>query len=478
MYKEQLIAKFDSRRAHVAVIGLGYVGLPLALTFAQAGYKVTGIDLNATRVKMLNRGISHIEDISDAELAAYVQKADITQTKVIQADVAQADVAQSVAMEARATRPTPDYASRNGDSSSEEASGGSFSATVDYAVLSQCDAVSICVPTPLSKTGDPDMSFIRSAGEQIARYLHPGMVIVLESTTYPGTTREILLSLFEETSAAQGQPLQAGKDFFLAFSPERIDPGRRDYMTHNTPKVIGGVTPACLEVATAFYEKAITTLVPVSSPEAAEMTKLLENTFRLVNIGLANELLLMCDKLGLDAWEVIDAAATKPFGFMRFTPGPGLGGHCIPIDPQYLSWKLRTLEYTARFVQLASEINTEMPRYWAYKVQDALNDQGKAVKGSKILLLGIAYKKNISDLRESPALDIMHLLEEKGAHVDYHDPYVPKFDYEGFSRTAITNLEQALAAADCVVIATDHAAYDWDDIRATARLIVDTRHVV
>ena len=295
----------------------------------------------------------------------------------------------------------------------------------------------------------------------------------------PARPREVLLSILEDSStAAKGQPLRVGKDFFLAFSPERIDPGRKDYMTQNTPKVIGGVTPTCLEVATAFYEKAITTLVPVSSPEAAEMTKLLENTFRAVNIGLANELLLMCDKLGLDAWEVIDAAATKPFGFMRFTPGPGLGGHCIPIDPQYLSWKLRTLEYTARFVQLANEINTEMPRYWARKVQDALNDQGKALKGSKILLLGIAYKKNVSDLRESPALDIIRLLEEKGATVDYHDPYVPRFNYEGFARTGITDLDAALAAADCVVITTDHALYDWDDIRATARLIVDTRHVI
>jgi UDP-N-acetyl-D-glucosamine dehydrogenase len=461
--KEQLIAKFTSGRAHVAVIGLGYVGLPLSLTFAQAGYQVSGIELNSQRVAMLNRGVSHIEDISNAELAMYLT----------QVGIAQAETAQSVATDTRVAQPTFENGNHAG-----AISGGSFWATTDYSVLNECDGVSICVPTPLNKTGDPDMSFIRYAGEHIAQFLHPGMVIVLESTTYPGTTREVLLSIFEEASKAKGQPLEVGKDFFLAFSPERIDPGRKDYMTRNTPKVMGGVTPACLEVATAFYGKAITTLVPVSSPEAAEMTKLLENTFRLVNIGLANELLLMCDKLGLDAWEVIDAADTKPFGFMRFTPGPGLGGHCIPIDPQYLSWKLRTLEYTARFVQLASEINTEMPRYWAHKVQDALNDQGKAVKGSKVLLLGIAYKKNISDLRESPALDIMHLLEEKGAHVDYHDPYVPHFDYEGFSRTGINNLEQAIAAADCVVITTDHGVYQWDDIRATARLIVDTRHVI
>jgi UDP-N-acetyl-D-glucosamine dehydrogenase len=458
MNKEQLIAKFRSGRAHVAVVGMGYVGLPLALTFAEAGYKVTGIELNPQRVEMLNRGVSYIEDISNEELAALV---------------AYPDLAQPVTADALRTQAAPTSGNR-----SHNGNGGTFSATTDYAILTECDAVTICVPTPLNKTGDPDMSFIHSAGEQIARYLHPGMVIVLESTTYPGTTREVLLSLLEEGNAARGQHLTAGEDFFLAFSPERIDPGRKDYMTRNTPKVMGGLTPACLEVAMAYYEKAIMTLIPVSSPEAAEMTKLLENTFRAVNIGLANELLLMCDKLGLDAWEVIDAAATKPFGFMRFTPGPGLGGHCIPIDPQYLSWKLRTLEYTARFVQLASEINTEMPRYWAHKVQDALNDQGKAVKGSKVLLLGIAYKKNISDLRESPALDIMHLLAEKGAVVAYHDPYVPKFDYEGISRTGVSDLEQAIAGADCVVITTDHSAYEWSKIRAAARLIVDTRHVV
>jgi UDP-N-acetyl-D-glucosamine dehydrogenase len=472
MEKEELITKFESGRAHVAVVGLGYVGLPLALTFAQAGYRVSGIELNAPRVAMLNRGVSYIEDISNAELSTYVAKAEVAK-----AEATQAEAAQSVTTD---TRLAPSFDSSNpfDNGNNARTSGGSFLATTEYSILTECDGVSICVPTPLNKTGDPDMSYIRYAGEQIAHYLHPGMVVVLESTTYPGTTREVLLSIFEEASAAKGQPLVVGKDFFLAFSPERIDPGRKDYMTRNTPKVIGGVTPACLEVATAFYEKAITTLVPVSSPEAAEMTKLLENTFRAVNIGLANELLLMCDKLGLDAWEVIDAAATKPFGFMRFTPGPGLGGHCIPIDPQYLSWKLRTLEYTARFVQLASEINTEMPRYWARKVQDALNDQGKALKGSSVLLLGIAYKKNVSDLRESPALDIMHLLQQKGAHVEYHDPYVPHFDYKGFSRTGIANLDQAIAAADCVVITTDHSAYDWDDVRAAARLIVDTRHVL
>ena len=467
MDNEQLIAKFHSGRAHVAVIGLGYVGLPLALTFAEAGYQVTGIDLNRQRVAQLNRGVSYIEDVSDAQLAPYV-----AQPVAIDSVAAGSIATGSIAGEGAWDQP----ASTNNRQA--HTSGGRLSATTDFAILTECDAVSICVPTPLNKTGDPDMSFIRHVGEQIARYLHRDMVVVLESTTYPGTTREVLLTMFEQASVAKGEPLRVGKDFFLAFSPERVDPGRKDWMTRNTPKVIGGVTPACLEVATAFYQKAIMTLVPVSSPEAAEMTKLLENTFRAVNIGLANELLLMCDKLGLDAWEVIDAAATKPFGFMRFTPGPGLGGHCIPIDPQYLSWKMRSLEYTARFIELASEINTEMPRYWARKVQDALNEQGKATKGSHILLLGIAYKKDISDLRESPALDIMHLLMEKGAHVVYHDPYVPTFSYEGLTSTAITDLDQAIAEADCVVITTDHAIYDWTKIRAAAQLIVDTRHVV
>jgi UDP-N-acetyl-D-glucosamine dehydrogenase len=300
------------------------------------------------------------------------------------------------------------------------------------------------------------------------------MVVVLESTTYPGTTTEVLLPLLE----GNGQNLQAGEDFFLAFSPERVDPGREDWTTHTTPKVIGGVTPACLQVAMAFYSSAIQTLVPVSSTEAAEMVKLLENTFRAVNIGLVNEVLLMADKLGLDVWEVIDAAATKPFGFMKFTPGPGLGGHCIPIDPLYLSWKLKTLNYNARVIELASEVNTNMPRYWVQKVQDALNDAGKPVKGSHILVLGVAYKKNVSDVRESPSLDIIHLLNEKGARVSYHDPHVPAFHHEGMEMVSVTDLDAALAASDCVVIATDHDAYDWARIGERAQLIVDTRRAL
>lgn len=418
--KNELIAKLQHHNAHVAVIGMGYVGLPLAVAFAGAGYRVSGLDVDRRKVDAINARQSYIEDVPSAALASLPN----------------------------------------------------LSATSDYAILRECDAVSICVPTPLNKTGDPDMSYIVSATEQIARYLHPGMVIVLESTTYPGTTSEVMLPRLE----ANG--LRVGVDFFLAFSPERVDPGRTDYTTRNTPKVIGGVTPDCLEVASTYYQQAIERLAPVSSPEAAEMVKLFENTFRSVNIGLANELLLMCDKLGLDAWEVIDAAATKPFGFMRFTPGPGLGGHCIPIDPHYLSWKLRTLEYNARFIELASEINTEMPRYWVQKVQDALNDVMKSVKGSRILVLGVAYKKDVSDIRESPALDIIHLLEEKGASVVYHDPHVPAFQHEGMEMAGATDLDDELRRADCVVIVTDHSDYDWAQISAKVRLLVDTRHVI
>ncbi|MGI8589329.1 MAG: nucleotide sugar dehydrogenase [Chloroflexia bacterium] len=424
-YRSQLLDKFHRRNAHVAIIGLGYVGLPLAVAFAEAGYRVTGIDLDRRKVEAVGRGESYIEDVPSANVAALVER-------------------------------------------------GRLDATEDFEALRACDAVSICVPTPLGKTGDPDISYIVRAATEVARYLHPGMAVVLESTSYPGTTTEVVLPLL----VGSGHSLSVGEDFFLAFSPERVDPGRTDYTTRTTPKVIGGVTPACLEVAVAYYSAAIETLVPVSSTEAAEMVKLLENTFRAVNIGLINEMLLMSDKLGLDVWEIIDAAATKPFGFMKFTPGPGLGGHCIPIDPLYLSWKLKTLNYNARFIELASEVNTTMPRYWAQKVQDALNDAGKPVKGSAILLLGVAYKRDVSDVRESPALDIIHLLEEKGAHVSYHDPHVPWFHHEGMEMTSITDLPAALSAADCVVIATDHSSYDWAQVRALSRLAVDTRRAL
>ncbi|MFO7634331.1 MAG: nucleotide sugar dehydrogenase [Caldilinea sp.] len=460
-----LTDRFTRRDAHVAVIGLGYVGLPLAVAFAEAGYRVIGIDLDAHKVDAINRGESYIEDVPSAAVATLVAGEEITTVGD--------ESAGSWGLEGVGVSHARSPHSHTSTTRKPE-SAGRLTATTDFNVLATCDAVSICVPTPLSKTGDPDVSYIASAGEQVARYLHPGMVVVLESTTYPGTTKELLLARLVEN----GNGWRVGEDFFVAFSPERVDPGRTDWTTHNTPKVLGGVTPACLAVATAYYSAAIETLVPVSSPEAAEMTKLFENTFRSVNIGLANELLLMCDKLGLDAWEILDAAATKPFGFMKFTPGPGLGGHCIPIDPLYLSWKMRTLAYTARFIELASEINTEMPRYWVQKVQDALNDAGKAVKGSRIVVLGVAYKKNVSDLRESPALDIIHLLEEKGGQVAYHDPHVPAFHHDGMEMVGVVDLAGALAEADCVVIVTDHDAYDWASVRQAARLLVDTRRVV
>jgi UDP-N-acetyl-D-glucosamine dehydrogenase len=329
------------------------------------------------------------------------------------------------------------------------------------------------VPTPLRKSGDPDLSFIVSAMDSLAPYMHPGMVIVLESTTYPGTTRELLLPKLTD-----GNGLVEGKDFFLAFSPERVDPGRKDWTTYNTPKVIGGITPDCVEVASAFYCQAIETVVPVSSVEVAEMAKLLENTFRMINIGMVNELALMCDRLGVDVWEVIDAAATKPFGFMRFTPGPGLGGHCIPIDPLYLSWKLRSLKYTARFIELASEINSNMPRYTVTKIQDALNESSKPLKNSKVLILGAAYKPDIEDMRESPALDVIQLLFEKGADVSYHDPLVSDLNEEGWHLNSVPDLMEAVRAADCVVIITNHSAYDYSLILDEAKLIVDTRNAL
>ena len=376
MVKEELIQEIQRKRANIAVIGMGYVGLPLAITFANAGFNVTSIDSIQEKVDMINRGESYISDVTNAQLRKHIDN-------------------------------------------------GRIRATSDYSVLAEIDAVSICVPTPLRKTGDPDMSFIASACDDIAPYLHRSMVIVLESSTYPGTTREFVLpKLIAKNN------LKVGVDFFLAFSPERVDPGRKDFTTYNTPKVLGGITPACSEVARAWYEQALEKVVAVSTTEVAEMAKLLENTFRMINISMVNELAQMCDRLDVDVWEVIEAAATKPFGFMKFTPGPGLGGHCIPIDPLYLSWKMKTLNYTARFIELASEINTSMPRYVVTRIQDALNRYKKPLNGSKVLILGVAYKPNINDMRESPALDIIHLLREKGAIVSYHDPYVPEIDHD------------------------------------------------
>ncbi len=422
--KEQLLQRIATRDARVGIIGLGYVGLPLAVSFAEAGFRVCGIDTNEEKVVSVRGGRSYIEDVHSDRLAAQVRA-------------------------------------------------GRLDATSDYRSLGACDAVSICVPTPLTKTRAPDISYILEVTDAIAQHLHPGMLVVLESTTYPGTTSEVILPRFSSEVA-----LRMGEEVFLCYSPERVDPGRSDYTTRNTPKVMGGTTPACLEVGVALYEALIETVVTVSSTEAAEMTKLLENTFRAVNIGLANEVLLICDRLGINAWEVIDAASTKPFGFMKFVPGPGLGGHCIPVDPQYLSWKLRTLGYTARFIELATEVNTSMPAYWVRKIQDALNASSLPVRGSNVLVIGVAYKGNVSDLRESPALDIITLLEEKGAVVAYHDTHVPTLVHMGRVRSSVDDFEAALSEADCVVIATDHTGYDWREVERCARVLVDTRAAV
>ncbi|MCJ7518665.1 MAG: nucleotide sugar dehydrogenase [Anaerolineaceae bacterium] len=424
VYAKELINKLQKKEARVAVLGLGYVGLPLAVVFAESGFKVTGIDPIREKVDTLNQGRSYILDISDAKIKSLLDS-------------------------------------------------GSFSATVDFSSLNEVDAVSICVPTPLRKTGDPDLSYILSVADSLQKYLHPGMVIVLESTTYPGTTRELILAKLCEKSG-----LEVGKDFFLAFSPERVDPGRKDWTTINTPKVIGGITPACLEVAKTWYQQSLQEVVPVSSAEVAEMAKLLENTFRMINIGMVNEMAIMCDRLGVDIWEVIEAAATKPFGFMKFLPGPGLGGHCIPIDPLYLSWKLKTLNYSARFIELASEINTQMPRFTVSKVQDALNEHRKPLNGASVLVLGAAYKPDIDDLRESPALDIIHLLAEKGALVSYHDPFIPSLNHDELQMESVKDLIAAVSTADCVVIVTNHSSYDYPRILMEAKLIVDTRNAL
>jgi len=419
-----LIQRLKDRTAVVAVLGLGYVGLPFATVFAEAGFKVIGIDPIAEKVARIQQGESYVLDVTSAQVARLL-------------------------------------------------GAGRLQATSDFSALGQVDAVAICVPTPLRKTGDPDLSFIVSATEAVAQYLHPGMVVVLESSTYPGTTRELMLPRLEEASG-----LKVGVDFFLAFSPERVDPGRKDYTTINTPKVVGGVTPACLEAAVAWYSQALEKVVPVSSAEVAEMVKLLENTFRMINIGLVNELAIMCDRLGVDVWEVIDAAATKPFGFMKFQPGPGLGGHCIPIDPLYLSWKMKALNYNARFIELASEINTNMPRFAVGKVQDALNERGKAVKGCRILILGAAYKPDIDDLRESPALDVIALLKKKGAVVSYHDPYIARLNHDTWEMVSVPDLLGAVKASECVVIVTNHSVYDYPAILEAASLVVDTRNAL
>lgn len=414
-------AHFRSDPITLGVMGLGYVGLPLAVEAARSGLQVVGFDVSETVAAGVNVGQSHINDLTDDEISELVQA-------------------------------------------------GGLEATTDMSRLSECDAVSICVPTPLSKTRDPDVSFITAATDAVSAALRPGQLVVLESTTYPGTTREVVLPALERTG------LEVGRDFFLCFSPERVDPGNEVWKTRNTPKVIGGVTPQCGKVGEAFYGRFVHTMVPVSSTEAAELTKLLENTFRAVNIGLVNEAALIADILGVDIFEVVEAAATKPFGYMKFTPGPGLGGHCIPVDPHYLSWKMRSLNYRARFIELAAEVNSEMPVFIAEKVRQALNQVRKAVNGSNVLVLGVAYKKDVSDVRESPALDVIRLLRADGANVRYHDPLVPHLVQDGNGMTSVPLDDEALTGADAVVLLTDHTTFDYRWILDSARILVDARN--
>ncbi|MDX2150548.1 MAG: nucleotide sugar dehydrogenase [Bryobacteraceae bacterium] len=419
---ELLEERIRSKTARVGIIGLGYVGLPLAVEFAGAGYSVVGIELQQRKVEAINAGESYVQDVPTERLRGLVES-------------------------------------------------GHLRATADFGVISQLDTVNICVPTPLRKTKDPDMSYIVSACDAIAPHLHPGMLIVLESTTYPGTTDELLLPRFEATG------LRAGRDFFLCFSPERVDPGNARYQTKNIPKVVGGVTPECTRMGAEFYAQTLERVVPVGGARVAEMVKLLENTFRMINIGLVNELAMMCDRMGINVWEVIEAAATKPFGFMPFYPGPGLGGHCIPVDPFYLSWKTKQAGIEARFIELAGYINGQMPQFVLDKIARALNDDGKALRGSRVHVVGVAYKRDIDDVRESPALDILHLLGSWGAKVSYTDPFVPRVELEHVTYES-SPLEAAVEAADCVVIVTDHTGFDYRALVERARLVVDTRNAL
>ncbi|MCB1060886.1 MAG: nucleotide sugar dehydrogenase [Calditrichaeota bacterium] len=421
MILNELKKKAQEGTLRVGVVGLGYVGLPLAVQFAVKGISVTGIDITQGKVDLINRGENYILDVNDKELADSVKS-------------------------------------------------GKLKATTDYSVIKDLDAISICVPTPLRKTGDPDISYIIAARDEILKYAHPGLLIVLESTTYPGTTDELMVPAFEEKG------LKVGEDVFIAFSPERVDPGNEKYGTFNTPKVMGGSTPACLDAAQAVYGLVIEKLVPVSSTQAAELVKLLENTFRSINIGLVNELAIMCEILGVDVWEVIRAASTKPFGFMPFYPGPGLGGHCIPIDPIYLSWKLKTLKYRARFIELADDINTKMPDYVTQRVADALNERGKAVKGCKALVMGVAYKRDIDDSRESPSLDIIELLMKRGAQVDYHDPFIPEVDTANHRMKSVPFNKEAAKKYDVAVICTDHRSIDYAMLAENCALVFDARN--
>ena len=418
-----LIEKIDTRSAKVGVIGLGYVGLPLAMEFVKAGYNVTGIDIDENKIKSLNNGKNYINDVNDKNLKNAVKKS-------------------------------------------------LLKGTTDFSTVKNLDAISICVPTPLNKEKNPDISFIVSVMDRIKDYLHPNMIIILESTTYPGSTRELILPYI------QNDNLILGKNISLCFSPERIDPGNKTYNTSNTPKIIGGLTAECSNAGKKLYSTIINEVIIVSSPETAEMVKLLENTFRAVNIGLANEVAIMCEKLGVNAWEVIEAAATKPFGFMKFTPGPGLGGHCIPIDPYYLSWKLKTLDYDARFIKLAGEINTHMPRHIVELIISSLNEYQKPIKGSKILIIGVAYKKDINDCRESPALDIIQILKDLGSETSYYDPFVSSLSFGMLTYASLKILDRdTLYNFDATVIITDHTDIDYDLIAKHSKLIIDSRNV-
>jgi UDP-N-acetyl-D-glucosamine dehydrogenase len=421
-FAERLKQRILNKTAKVGVIGLGYVGLPLAVEFARAGFDVIGIDVQPAKVAQLNSGLSYIKDVSDDVLAPLVRS-------------------------------------------------GKLRATADFSIITELDTLDICVPTPLRKTKDPDMSFVVSATAEIAKYLHPGLLVMLESTTYPGTTDELLLPKLRESGH------RVGEDFFLCFSPERVDPGNPDFHTANIPKVVGGITPLCTEMGALFYQQALETVVPVSSTRVAEMVKLLENTFRMINIGLANEMALMCNRMGINVWEVIEAAATKPFGFMPFYPGPGLGGHCIPIDPFYLSWKSREAGIEARFIELAGYINGQMPEHVVDRIQGALNDVQKPVRGSHVHIVGVAYKRDINDVRESPALDIIHLLRRLGAFVTYSDPYVPKIALDDGELQG-QDLFPATEQADCVVIVTDHTNVDYHAIVERGKVIFDTRNAL
>lgn len=421
-HAQELKRKIESRQARVGIVGLGYVGLPLAVEFAQVGFSVTGIDVDKSKIEAINRGESYVQDVSSSVLKPLVEA-------------------------------------------------GKLRATADFSTVAKLDTINICVPTPLRKTKDPDMSYIVSSCQEIAKYFHPGMLVILESTTYPGTTDELMLPMFARPD------FKVGEHFFLCFSPERVDPGNPKFQTKNIPKVVGGITPACTEVGALFYGQALETVVPVGSTRVAEMVKLLENTFRMINIGLANEIALMCDRMGINVWEVIDAAATKPFGFMPFYPGPGLGGHCIPIDPFYLSWKTKQAGIEARFIELAGYINGQMPHFVVDKIQNALNEHSKPLKGSRVHILGVAYKRDIDDVRESPALDIIHLLCRRGAKVSYSDPYVPKVRADGIEMQGIDAAKGA-AESDCLVIVTDHQGVDYPSLVDSARLIVDTRNAL